>query len=350
MKRLSPVFLIAALALYSCGGDNTTQVDERLERQNNAYDLSLKDKLGPFKALSASAINADNPSSDAKIKLGHTLYFDTQLSKDGNISCNSCHNLKTFGVDNLPTSPGDKGENGDRNSPTVLNAALHSTQFWDGRAKDIEEQAGMPILNPVEMAIPNEKFLIDRLKKDQNYVALFAAAYPDQSNPLTYENLRKAIASFERKLLTPSPFDAYLNGNMSAISLEAKKGLTSFVTIGCTSCHAGELLGGTMFQKFGVYADYWTLTNSKKMDEGRKAVSGMESDQYVFKVPSLRNIAKTAPYFHDGSVDSLGLAVRIMAKAQLNYDLSKEEEANLVAFLESLTGEVPANYQSAPVK
>ncbi|MBL4587045.1 MAG: cytochrome-c peroxidase, partial [Flavobacteriales bacterium] len=301
-------------------------------------------------ALPTYAPNADNPITAEKLRLGKMLYFDTRLSKDGNISCNSCHNLSTFGVDNLATSPGDAGENGERNSPTVLNAALHNSQFWDGRAKDVEEQAGMPITNPVEMAIPSEDFLVERLSAIQLYQELFASAYPDRKNAITYDNIENSIAVFERKLITPSKFDDYLNGAADALNLKEKQGLKTFLDVGCVSCHMGSLFGGMIFQKFGVYDDYWEHTGSEKIDNGRFKVTGNESDKYMFKVPSLRNIAKTYPYFHDGSVADLGEAVKIMAKVNLNKDLTELETDNLVAFLSTLTGELPSELSSVPAE
>ena len=276
------------------------------------------------------------------------LYFDKRLSKDGNISCNSCHNLAAGGVDNLPTSPGDDGTLGDRNSPTVLNAAYHSTQFWDGRMKDVEEQAGGPILNPVEMAIPSEEFLIDRLSKVDTYKKLFAEAYPESNSPITYWNIQKAIAAFERTLVTPSRFDDYLNGESQALTIAEKEGLRSFMDAGCISCHNGKMLGGDSFQKFGQFKDYWHYTGSTHIDEGRFAVTNNESDKFMFKVPSLRNVQVTGPYFHDGSVADLSEAIDIMAEINLNKKLSKEKIEKIKVFLRSLTGNLPEATAKAP--
>lgn len=341
------------LIFESC--DKSTPKTEELsdtQKEEKRYDLALTPKLELFKSISSEHDKHHNIHVMDKnvelIKLGHALYFETNLSLQGNNSCNSCHNLSTFGVDNLPTSPGDKGQNGDRNSPTVLNASLHASQFWDGRAKDVEEQAGMPILNPVEMAIPNEKYLIDKLSKSDLYTSLFKKAFPSAETPLTYKNLRVALGAFERELLTPSRFDKYLDGHHEALSLQEKKGLLIFINVGCTNCHSGVALGGNMFQKFGVHKNYWQVTGSKKIDVGRITVTKEATDKHVFKVPSLRNIDKTQPYFHDGSVSDLKRAVEIMADVQLNVKLSPEELDNITAFLKSLTGEVPAKYQQAP--
>lgn len=294
-----------------------------------------------FKPLPQIAENKDNPITPEKVALGKTLYYDKRLSKDENVSCNSCHDLETYGVDNLPTSPGDEGETGDRNSPTVLNAALHFVQFWDGRSKDVEEQAGGPILNPVEMAIPDEEFLIERLSNIEEYQIMYAEAFPGEDYPLSYSNTEKAIAAFERTLLTPSPFDDYLNGDVSALSLQQKQGMQVFIDQGCITCHMGVLLGGNMYHKFGIYDDYWKHTNSENVDEGLASVSGDSTQKFMFKVPSLRNIEKTFPYYHDGSVEDLDEAIQIMAVTQLNKEFTDEQIADIGAFLASLTGEVP---------
>jgi len=336
-------FLAILIVLSACGGNSEPSVN--LEETATPYSEHEEGLLGIanrfFSPLPEVATSKNNVLSAEKILLGETLYMDTRLSKDGNISCNSCHAISGFGVDNLATSPGDEGMNGDRNSPTVFNAALHTSQFWDGRAEDVEEQAGMPILNPVEMNIPNEAFLVERLKGIDEYLEMFTNAFPDATDPLTYDNLKLAIAAFERTLLTPSPFDAYLAGNEDAMSNEAKEGLYQFIKLGCTTCHSGVVLGGNMFQKFGLYGDYWELTGSDPIDEGRFKVSGNEAEKYMFKVPSLRNIAKTGPYLHDGSMDDLNEVIRIMGKLQLNKTLDENQVNNIRSFLESLTGELP---------
>ena len=313
---------------------------------NKSQTVSVSDELfekamGLFKPQFVAAESEANPLTDDKIKLGKILYYDTRLSKTGNNSCNSCHNLKTYGVDNLPTSVGDNGGFGTRNSPTVYNAAFHTTQFWDGRAKDVEEQAGMPILNPVEMAIPSEKFLVDRLSKIPMYQDLFKKAFPNIAEPLTFGHVAQAIAAFERTLVTPSPFDKFLAGDKLALTQKQIDGLATFTEIGCQTCHMGSQLGGTMFQKFGLFGDYRDFTKSKTEDDGRKTVTNSEYDKDIFKVPGLRNITKTGPYFHDGSVSDLKEATIIMAKLQLNKELTEIEIDNITAFLESLTGELP---------
>jgi len=283
--------------------------------------------------------------SKAKIDLGMKLYYDKRLSKDGNISCNSCHNLNTYGVDNLPTSPGDLGELGGRNSPTVIYASLHANQFWDGRAKDVEEQAGMPILNPVEHNIPSEAFLVERLRGIAEYQVLFSEAFSEDDNPITYSNLTEAIGAFERQLTPTSRFDEWLDGNDNSMTKEELKGLQSFMNNGCVACHSGVALGGQMMQKFGAYGNYWDFTNSTSIDRGVFDLTQNENDKYVFKVPSLRNIEKTFPYFHDGAVEDLSEAVKIMHRLQNNKYLNDRETEHIVAFLKTLTADVDERYK-----
>ena len=309
MKKNSLIAIGVALFVTSCGV-GTAEITA-VDKDTLAYTLAAKNYFVNFDQLPTSSTNLENPKTDAKLALGHQLYFDTRLSLEGKNSCNSCHNLATYGVDNLPTSLGDRGAFGDRNSPTVLNASLHTSQFWDGRAKDVEEQAGMPILNPVEMAIPDEAFLVNRLKGIPAYVAAFKNAYPKEEEPLTYKNIQNALGLFERELLTPSRFDEFLAGNDDALTLQEKKGFLSFNLTGCITCHSGEVLGGQQLHKFGLYEDYAALTNSKRIDYGKFESSGNENDKFIFKVPSLRNIEKTGPYFHDGSVENLADAVQI---------------------------------------
>lgn len=348
MRLILPLIIVGATFIQSCGNfDEQKKRDEELF-QSAQYDLSINQvKQDFFKPI--KGVDQVNLSADAKVNLGYHLYYDPRLSKNSTISCNSCHNLNTFGVDNEPTSLGDDGiTRGGRNSPTVLNAALHFKQFWDGRAETIEDQAGMPITNPVEMMIPSEDYLVARLKDIELYKKLFKRAFPNDANPVNYENLKTAIGAFERKLITPSRFDAYLNGDKTALSLQEKKGLMSFVTVGCTQCHTGPLLGATMFQKFGVHHDYWSLTKSPIVDNGLFDLNKDENQKFMFKVPSLRNVEHTAPYFHDGHIQTLEEATIIMAKVQLNYELTPEETANIVAFMKSLSGDLPETVKVVP--
>jgi cytochrome c peroxidase len=333
------VFLFSVF--IACNGNSKKSESKNIVVEQTANFPGLQQKASMlFGKLPKVAENKANPITDEKIKLGKKLYFDKILSQNYVQSCNTCHNLDTYGVDNLPTSPGDNGIPGTRNSPTTLNAALNVAQFWDGREPDVEAQAGGPILNPAEMAMPNEESVVKRLKGKKDYVTMFEVAFPQDDNPVTYDNLKKAIGAFERLLITPSRFDEYLDGNEKALNNMEKEGLKTFVDEGCITCHIGNLLGGNMFQKFGLYGDYWDYTKSEKIDYGKYDVTKEEKDKYIFKVPSLRNVEMTWPYFHDGSVKDLGEAVSIMAKTQLNKELTKKQIDDIVAFLKTLTGNV----------
>jgi len=340
MKKV--LFFVTILFVFgSC--NNSKKEKKTLKGDNNSNQYAALDKSARqlFGALDKVANNTKNPITTEKVALGKKLYFEKRLSKDNTQSCNTCHNLNTYGVDNNSFSKGNDGKLGGRNSPTTLNAAFHISQFWDGREPDVEAQAGGPILNPVEMAMPSEKYVIDRLSKIDEYTTLFSKAFPNDENPISYKNLKKAIGAFERELVTPSKFDKYMLGDDKALSDKEKKGLQTFINAGCITCHSGKLLGGNMYQKFGLFANYGEYTKSKKIDNGRFDITKNESDKYLFKVPSLRNIEKTYPYFHDGSIEKLRDAVRIMAKVQVNKDLSETEIDEIVTFLKTLTGVIP---------
>ena len=294
-----------------------------------------------FGTLPAAMTSDGQPPAVALVDLGRMLYFDKRLSKNHDIACNSCHRLDGFGVDGEPTSPGHKGQRGGRNSPTVYNAALHVAQFWDGREPTVEAQALGPVLNPIEMAMPGPEAVVAVLESIPGYAAPFAAAFPGD-HPITYEHMGAAIGAFERGLVTPGRFDRYLSGEVAALSEAEQAGLDLFVTTGCVTCHGGAALGGAMYQKLGLVEAYETA------DEGRKAVTGNASDEFVFKVPSLRNIAKTGPFLHDGSIAELDDAVRLMGKHQLGKALDEAQVASIVTFLGALTGDVPAAYVAEP--
>lgn len=300
-----------------------------------AVQVDMEEVKDNFKPLPKSIINTSRPYLAKRIELGKKLYFEKRLSLANDISCNSCHGLDQYGVDGESTSPGHKGQRGDRNSPTVYNAAIHISQFWDGRAKNVEAQAIGPILNPIEMAMPSEKAVLKRLRGDKNYVAMFKASFPKHKWPLSYKNIGNAIGAFERTLLTPSRFDQFLKGEESALTNWEKKGLNTFMEVGCTSCHNGAGIGGGMYEKLGVVEEYETK------DMGRYNVTKNPDDKKVFKVPSLRNIAETGPYFHDGSIQDLDDVVKVMGKHQLGMNLTKGQVKDIVVFLKSLTGELP---------
>lgn len=333
------IVLIFSIGFISCKETK----NEKKVAENPEYVALQKTASSMFGKLPEIAENPENIVTAEKVALGKKLYFDNRLSKDNTQSCNTCHNLETYGVDNLSTSPGNNGEFGTRNSPTVFNAALHMSQFWDGREPDVEAQAGGPILNPVEMAMPSEEIVVERLSKIEEYNKQFATVFPNDENPINYKNIQNAIGAFERTLITPSRFDDFIGGDINALTENEKEGLQLFISTGCVACHSGNVLGGNIYQKFGVYDDYWKHTNSTNIDEGKFEVTKNENDKYIFKSPSLRNIEKTYPYFHDGSITDLKEAVKIMAKIQLNKELSESEVNSIVAFLNSLTGELPKN-------
>jgi cytochrome c peroxidase len=287
---------------------------------------------GIFGVLPDEAVNPENPVTPEKIALGRLLYYDARLSKNHDVSCNSCHDLAKHGVDAGPTSVGHRGQRGDRNAPTVYNAALHVAQFWDGRAADVEEQAESSVLNPIEMAMPDEAAVLVVIRSIPDYAPLFQAAFPGVEDPVSYANIARAIGAFERRLLTPSRFDAFLEGQDAALTDEELEGLALFLDSGCTTCHMGAPVGGLLYQKLGLVKPYPTA------DPGRAKLTGEPTDQGVFKVPSLRNVAGTAPYFHDGSIETLPEAVRIMARHQLGRELDDAQLQSIVIFLDSLTG------------
>jgi cytochrome c peroxidase len=290
-------------------------------------DLHAKAK-GFFEPIPETLV--DKQKFAKKIELGEKLYFEKKLSINNTISCNSCHMLDKFGVDNEPTSPGHDGTRGDRNSPTSYNAALHFRQFWDGRAKDVEEQALGPILNPIEHGLKNEKEALAKINTPE-YIEMFKNAFPGEKNPFTYKNVGNAIGAFERTLMTPSRFDDYLKGDIHALDADERAGLDKFITVGCTQCHNGVAMGGNSYQKLGVVKKYPTK------DTGRHHVTKKRRDKFKFKTPGLRNIEKTGPYFHDGSVKTLQEAIDVMAEYQLGKKLTTEEIKSIQAFLSSLT-------------
>lgn len=277
------------------------------------------------------------------VALGKQLFHDPRLSKSGAISCNSCHNLSSGGVDNRSFSLGHGFKEGGRNSPTVLNAGLHTAQFWDLRAKDLTEQAKGPVLNPVEMAMASEADVVARLASIEGYQNAFKTAFAGSEKALSYQNMAEAIAAFERTLVTPSRFDQFLNGKGEALSAEEKAGLQTFLSKGCSTCHSGVAVGGGMAQKMGVLKPYANQKDLGRFDQSKKP-----EDKFVFKVPSLRNIARTYPYFHDGAVWDLKEAITIMADIQLGQKLTAQEVDSIATFLNALTGELSAEAKSLP--
>ena len=306
-------------------------------------DEAVKALLPVFgKPLVAAKLPKDK-TARAQVELGRTLYHEKRLSRDNSISCNSCHRTDAFGVDGEKFSLGFDNHRTGRNSPTSFNAFMHLAQFWDGRAPTVEEQAKGPILAGGEMAMPSAEAVVEKLGKIEGYEALFKQAFPKSKPAITYDNVGKAIGAYERLFVTPGRFDKLLAGNDKALKEPELRGLKKFVSVGCVACHTGNLLGGNSYQKLGVLKPW---PNQK--DQGRFDLTKKEADKMFFKVPSLRNIAKTGPYFHDGSSDKLEDAVQRMAVHQLGKDLTKEERADIVAFLRSLTGKLPKAVAAPP--
>ncbi len=291
----------------------------------------------------------DNPTTPARVTLGNALFFDTRLSADGTVACASCHVPALGGDDDRPVSLGIGGATGTRNAPTVLNAAFFSAQFWDGRAASLEDQALGPMVNPVEMGNLSHSEVVATLELLAGYRALFDAAF-GAGSAITIERVAQAIAAFERTLLTPnSPFDRYVNGDLAALTAQQIAGMNRFASIGCTTCHAGAHFAGPpqpdgapFLQRFPRFTNSAYVAQYDLLaDTGRFEVTGMPSDRHKYKVPSLRNVALTAPYFHNGAVATLPEAVRVIAQVQLGLTLDDDAVSDLVAFLEALTGELP---------
>ncbi len=281
--------------------------------------------IGPAKGINA-----------AMAELGKKLYFDPRLSKSGFISCNSCHNLSMGGTDNLKTSIGDHWQQGPINAPTVLNSSMNLAQFWDGRAKDLKAQAGGPIANPGEMAFTHE-LAVEVLESIPAYAMEFKQVFGKEG--VDIDKITDAIAEFEKTLVTPnSRFDKWLKGDKKALSADEAAGYNLFKSSGCTACHNGPAVGGNSFQKMGVVEPY----KAKSPAEGLVAVTGKDADRFKFKVPTLRNVEMTYPYFHDGEAETLTEAVDIMGRLQLGKKFNDKENAQIVAFLKTLTGDQPS--------
>jgi cytochrome c peroxidase len=295
-------------------------------------------------------IPADNPQTPEKIELGKTLFFDPRLSEHGTLSCNSCHNVMAAGDDNRPHSIGMHDARGARGAPTVWNAAYQSVQFWDGRADTLEAQAKGPIVNPIEMGMISADVAIERLKSIPAYLSMFKAAFPGTPDPITIDNVAKAIAAYERTLITPdTPFDRYLKGDKSALTEQQVRGMRTFAELGCTACHSGPNFSGpAMKAGQGFFVKFPSFAGSKYerqydllADTGRHAATGQEADKHLWRVPTLRNVALTAPYMHNGQVATLDEAVRVMAATQLNKEIGADQVRDVVAFLTSLNGNFP---------
>lgn len=307
-----------------------------------ASDTELRElSKNMFKPIPQSAPELEgNKATPEKLKLGHMLYFEPRLSSSQLISCQTCHNVGLAGGDLQETSTGHGWQKGPRNAPTTYNAVFNTAQFWDGRAEDLAEQSKGPVQASVEMNNTPEK-VIKTLNSIPEYVELFKKAYPDQKDPVTFDNMAKAIEIFEATLLTPNDgLDRFMAGDNDALSTKQKEGLELFINRGCVGCHDGVNLGGTGYFPFGV-VEKPSADLLPEGDKGRFQVTNTEADEYVFRSPALRNVALTYPYFHTGKVWNLNHAVEIMSSSQLGMDLDKVEAAKITTFLESLTGEQP---------
>jgi len=297
----------------------------------------------------AAPAPADNPTTPEKVELGRLLYLDPRFSSTGTVSCNSCHNVMLGGEDNRAVSMGVHGQTGGRSAPTVWNSGFSSSQFWDGRAATLEDQAKGPVTNPIEMGMNELEEAMNRVRDIPGYRPYFERAFPGK-DPMTVDNAAKAVAAYERTLITPdSAYDRYVKGDKQAMSEQQVRGMNTFADAGCTACHSGPAFNGPamapgtgFFMKFPTFADNDYVKKYQLTDDtGRFTVTGKEADKSMWKVPTLRNIALTAPYFHNGAVGTLDEAVRVMARVQLNKDLTNEQVADIVVFLSALTGEFP---------
>lgn len=336
----------AALLAAACSGNS---------RQEQAAEGTLRPlpevtsteltpaERGTFGVLPARMDVPGHPATPAEVALGRSLYYETVLSEGHDVSCNSCHALNGYGADGRRVSFGHKGQMGTRNAPTVYNAAAQIAQFWDGRSPTIEDQAKGPILNPAEMGMPGTGAVLDHLRESPKYRAQFAAAFPGEADPINYDNVGRAIGAFERGLVTPSRWDRYLAGDDTALTDREKLGVKTFVAAGCTGCHAGPYVGGQSFQKAGLVVPWPAVA-----DSGRFAVTHAAADLFVFKVPTLRNVAMTGPYFSDGSVGSLDSAITLMARHQVGIALTASQVGDLHAWLGTLTGTIPVDYVAEP--
>ena len=337
MLKVKIIFVISILSFagISLAGNG----DEDLLRQAKQI----------FAPLPKAIVSEKNPITLEKVKLGKILFYETRISVDGTVRCARCHPIGLYAADGLKKSIGNHCKVNPRNAPTVLNAAGQISEHWIGNRVDVEDQAKQSVTGPPSFGMPSNEAVEAKLKGIPGYTELFRKAFPGESSPVTVDNFARAVGAFERTLVTPSSFDSFLKGDLTALKEQEKRGLKTFMEAGCGMCHFGPWVGGQRYQKFGIFEPYWKYTKSDPIDEGRYVVTKSDADKYVFKVPVLRNIAKTAPYFHDGSIDKLEEAVWIMGKVQLGRDLTKEQLEEIVTFLKSLTGVIPEEALTIPL-
>ena len=308
----------------------------------------LKQAKQLFGQLPEEMVSHENPITPEKVELGKMLFYDTRISIDGTVSCARCHPFSLYAADGLRKSIGNQCKTNPRNAPSILNSAGQISAHWIGKRTGVEDQAKKSVIGAGSFGMPSY-MEVEKKLKENGYESFFKEAFPEDNDPVTMDNFAKAVGAFERILVTPSPFDEFLAGNSKALDKQEKKGLMAFMGIGCTTCHSGVYIGGQMYQKFGLFEPYEKYTKSEVIDEGRFAATKNESDKYVFKVPVLRNVARTPPYFHDGSVDDLMQAEWIMGKVQLGKDIPKEELEDIEVFLKSLTGKIPEDALKIPI-
>ncbi|MEZ4710798.1 MAG: cytochrome c peroxidase [Caldilineaceae bacterium] len=345
MNQLSSVSAMAGASLAPVSADIPTvdlaaaQAAADAPGLSSEVEMAMSSVFGP---LPARAETTDYELTDALVDLGRHLWYDPRLSGDKSMSCNTCHPLENYGVDNMRFSLGVNGTTLSRNTPSVYNAALHLAQFWDGRRDTVEEQAIVPILAADEMGMPSPEEAKEIFSAIRGYRPLFEAAFPSDPDPINMVNMVVAIGAFERGLITPSRFDLFLQGDYSQLNEQEQRGMATFVSLRCPTCHVGATLGGLSFKRIGEHEPF------PFEDEGRIAVTGLEADKFMFKVPSLRNVTQTAPYLHDGSLETLEEVIQFMTRHQLGKTVSDEEVADIIAFLGSLTGELPYEYIAKP--
>jgi cytochrome c peroxidase len=335
--KLSLIIISIIICLPSC--NNSKSKEEKLPDKQEQMILKMAQSY--FTPLAEHDFKNQSPDKKKMVELGRRLFYDKILSGEQKINCASCHDIKNYGAGKEPVSKGNKEQPGFRNPPSIINAYLQYSQNWDAKYKNVEDQLIAMILSKTEMGMTDTLELLNRLRKDPFYIKTFTDAFPGSNPAISLQTLKQALGSFLRTLTSPSRFDDFLRGDTDALTLKEKIGLKTFMENGCVPCHSSPLVGGSMAQKFALFGYYWDFTNSKNRDKGRYELTKNPADEYFFKVPQLRNVEKTSPYFHDGSVSNLEEAIRIMAMTEANRQLEEKDIENIAAFLRSLTGKIP---------
>ncbi len=337
-RRCIEMIVVVSILFFACVSLGSNGDEDLLKRARQVFGL-----------LPKAMVSEKNPITPEKVRLGKVLFYETRISFDGTVSCSRCHPFSLYAADGLKKSVGNQCKINPRNAPTILNASAQISAHWIGNRTDVEDQAKQAVIGPPSFGMPSYAEVEKKLKGINGYGPLFKEAFPKDKDPITMDNFAMAIGAFERGLVTPSSFDDFLAGKKEAMTEHEKSGLRRFMEFGCITCHSSAYVGGQIYQKFGIFEPYWKYTQSEEIDEGRFAVTKNASDKYVFKVPVLRNVEKTAPYFHDGSVGGLEKAAWIMGKVQLGRELSKEDIEGITAFLRSLTGKIPDDALKVPL-